>query len=109
VLENAITYAPGPIQLQTGTSERRAFLAVRDHGRGIPSEEQEKVIERFHRGRSAPPGGSGLGLAIARDLAERWGGALSVQSADSGGTRVEVRFRVSSTTADGRTDDQEGM
>ena len=109
LLENAMTYAPGPIQLQTGTAERRAFVAVRDHGPGISSEEQGKVTERFYRGKTAPPGGSGLGLAIARDLAERWGGALSVQSAEGGGTRVEVRFRVASTPANGRTDDQEGM
>jgi signal transduction histidine kinase len=109
LLENAMTYAPGPIQLQTGSAERRAFVAVRDHGPGISSEEQGKVTERFFRGKAAPPGGSGLGLAIARDLAERWGGALSVQSAEGGGTRVEVRFRVASTTTNGRTDDQEHM
>jgi signal transduction histidine kinase len=110
LLENAMTYAPGPIDLQTGTAERRAFVAVRDHGPGIPSEEQGKVTERFFRGKTAPPGGSGLGLAIARDLAERWGGALSVQSADGGGTRIEVRFRVASMpTAGHRTADQEDM
>ena len=85
MIENAMTYAPGPIDVQTGTAERRAFVAVRDHGPGIPAEEQAKVTERFYRGKTAPPGGSGLGLAIARDLAERWGGALSVQSA--GGRR----------------------
>ncbi|MEO8423193.1 MAG: ATP-binding protein [Actinomycetota bacterium] len=108
LLENAMTYAPGPIDVQMGTAERRAFVAVRDHGPGIPSEEHAKVTERFYRGKTAPPGGSGLGLAIARDLAERWGGALSVQSAEGGGTRVEVRFRVASTPAGGRDDDQEG-
>jgi signal transduction histidine kinase len=47
-----------------------------------------------------------LGLAIAGDLAERWGGALSVQSADGGGTRIEVRFRVASTPASNLPDDQ---
>jgi signal transduction histidine kinase len=100
LLENAIAYAPGAIEVRTGIVERRAFLDVRDHGRGIPHEERAKVTERFYRGRNAPPGGSGLGLAIARELAERWGGALSVQDAERGGTRVEVRFRVSSTTDD---------
>jgi two-component system, OmpR family, sensor kinase len=105
LLENAMTYAPGAIELQTGTAERRAFVAVRDHGAGITLEEQTKVTERFYRGKTAPPGGSGLGLAIAGDLAERWGGALSVQSAEGGGIRVEVRFRVASAPANA-TDDQ---
>jgi signal transduction histidine kinase len=101
LLENAMTYAPGPIQLQTGTADRRAFVAVRDHGPGIPFEEQGRVTERFFRGKASPPGGSGLGLAIARDLSERWGGAMSVQSAEGGGTRVEVRLRVASTPGAG--------
>ena len=104
LIENAIRYAPGPIEIQTGTAERRSFLAVRDHGRGIPPEEREKVTERFFRGKTAPPGGSGLGLAIARELAERWGGGLSVRSADGGGARIEVRFRVvSGPSPNGKT------
>lgn len=97
LVDNAVTYAPGAIELSTGTLERRAFVAVRDHGPGIPTEEQSKVTERFYRGKAAPPGGSGLGLAIARDLAERWGGGLFVQSAEGGGTQVELRFRATST------------
>ena len=97
LLENAVTYAPGAIELHTGTANGRAFLAVRDHGAGIAPGERSKVTERFFRGSTAPPGGSGLGLAIARDLAERWGGALSLQEAEGGGTRVEVRFRAASS------------
>ena len=60
---------------------------------GIPTEEQQKVTERFYRGQGSPPGGSGLGLAIARDLAEKWGGDLAIVNPDDGGTRVDVRFR----------------
>jgi signal transduction histidine kinase len=82
-------------------------MAVRDHGPGIPAEEHAKVTERFYRGMAAPPGGSGLGLAIAGDLVERWGGALSVQSADGGGTRVEVPFRSVAAPAAGPNDEQE--
>lgn len=109
LLENAVTYAPGAIRLQTGTAERRAFVSVRDHGPGIPPEELRNVTERFYRGKSAPPGGSGLGLAIARDLAERWGGALSVEIAEGGGIRVEVRFRVSPARTDRRSPDLEEL
>ncbi len=100
LIENALTYAPGTIELQTGVADSRAFLAVRDHGPGIPHGEQTKVTERFYRGKTAPPGGSGLGLAIARDLAERWDGALSVRDADGGGTNVEVRFRLVSASSE---------
>jgi signal transduction histidine kinase len=92
VIDNAIHYAPGPIQIETGDNDGLAFIAIRDHGTGIPEEERSKVTERFYRGKGSPPGGSGLGLAIARDLAEKWGGTLSVENPPDGGTRVEARF-----------------
>ena len=101
-----MTYAPGAIELQTGTAERRALMAVRDHGPGIPAEEHAKVTDRCYRGKP-PPSGSGPRLAIAGDLAERLGGALSVQRADGGGTRVEVRFRAVAARAARPNDEQE--
>ena len=96
LLDNAIAYAPGIIEIETGAANGKAWIAVRDHGRGIPPAEQPRVIERFYRGRGTPPGGSGLGLAIATDLAQKWGASLAVSSPDGGGTRVEVRFRAAS-------------
>ncbi len=90
LLDNAISYAPGEIEVESGASDGRVFVAVRDHGSGIGSGDLDRVTERFYRGRGAPPGGSGLGLAIARELAEKWGGTLTVSGADGGGTRVEV-------------------
>lgn len=93
LVENAIVYAPGEIDVHTGVADGRAFLAVRDHGPGIPPEERPKVTERFYRGSRTPAGGSGLGLAIARDLAERWDGLLLVNEAEGGGTRIEVTFK----------------
>ncbi|MGE5227502.1 MAG: ATP-binding protein, partial [Planctomycetaceae bacterium] len=93
LLDNAIAYAPGPIDVTTGLDDGRAWFAVRDHGPGIPAGERDRVVERFYRGRSAPAGGSGLGLAIARELAEKWGGSLSVADTEGGGTEIRVRFR----------------
>jgi signal transduction histidine kinase len=59
-------------------------LVVADDGPGIPTEEQERIFERFYRApaRSSSDGpvGSGLGLPIARALAELHGGRLSVAS-----------------------------
>ena len=93
LLDNALAYAPGPIEITTGTSDRHSWLSVRDHGPGIPAEDRPRVVERFFRGRGAPTGGSGLGLAIARELAEKWGGDLTLSDAEGGGTLVTVRFR----------------
>ncbi len=86
LLDNALAYAPGLIEIETGPT----FVAVRDRGPGIPAPERERVVERFYRGRGAPSGGSGLGLAIVRDLAERWNGTVGVEAPDGGGTRVLV-------------------
>lgn len=93
LLDNAIAYAPGEVTIESGRADGRVFVAVQDRGPGIPADEIERVTERFYRGRRAPTGGSGLGLAIARQLAEKWGGELRIDSPEGGGTRVEVRLR----------------
>jgi signal transduction histidine kinase len=96
LLDNAIAYAPGEITVESGQQNGHAFVAVQDHGPGIPQDELARVTERFYRGKGTPTGGSGLGLAIARDLVEKWGGTLAVTSSAGEGTRVEVRLRSAS-------------
>jgi signal transduction histidine kinase len=90
VIDNALTHAPGAIELESEADGARIRLSVRDHGPGIPEDERARVTERFFRGRAAAPGGSGLGLAIASELAERWGGQLRVAATSGGGTVVDV-------------------
>jgi signal transduction histidine kinase len=92
LIDNAVAYAPGPVVIETGRVDGRAFLSVEDVGPGIAAVEGHRVTDRFFRGRGAPKGGTGLGLAIVRELAEKWGGSVVVESADGGGTRVEVRL-----------------
>jgi signal transduction histidine kinase len=92
LIDNALRYAPGPIEVRATEHGDRVGVSVADHGPGIPADEASRVTERFYRGRGAPTGGSGLGLAIARELAERWGGGLSV-GGDPSGARIDVWFR----------------
>ena len=92
LIDNALIHGPGRVEVSASANRERATVSVRDHGPGIPADEEARVTERFFRGRGAPAGGSGLGLAIARELAERWGGGVEVLS-DAGGTRVDVWFR----------------
>jgi signal transduction histidine kinase len=91
MIDNALSYAPGPVRIVAGAADGLVTLAVVDSGPGIAPEDLGRVTERFYRGRGVAPGGSGLGLAIVRELAERWGGGVAVESG-GGVTRVEVRL-----------------
>ena len=91
LVDNALSYAPGAVELSTRRSGDSAWIiSVQDHGPGISADEVEMVTERFYRGRGSAPGGSGLGLAIVRELAERWDGSVAVHSEIGHGTRVDV-------------------
>jgi signal transduction histidine kinase len=58
-------------------------FAVKDAGPGVPSEEKDKIFEKFYQvsaeGRSKPKG-TGLGLAISKALVELHGGKIWVES-----------------------------
>jgi len=98
LLENAIRYGSGPIQVTTDSDDGHASISVRDRGPGIPPDERDRVVERFYRGKGANGTGSGLGLAIARELAGHWGGALAIEAPHGGGAAITVRFALSSLT-----------
>ncbi len=71
----------------------KAHIAVEDTGPGIPEPERERVRQRFFRLPNSPGHGSGLGLAIVEEIAQLYGGALSISSGSGGrGARVTVRF-----------------
>jgi two-component system sensor histidine kinase MprB len=92
LLHNAVTYAPGPIEVSTATNDGLVSMTVRDHGPGIAEGELPHVTERFYRGSRERAKGSGLGLAIVSELAEQDGGSMRVSAAPGGGTIVEVSF-----------------
>lgn len=67
-------------------------LWVRDEGPGIPSDEQERIFDRFSRGRNARrrSEGAGLGLAIVRAVAGGHGGRVELTSDVGLGARFEL-------------------
>jgi signal transduction histidine kinase len=77
LVENAVAYATGRIELRASTDAATVSIDVLDDGPGVPPGEEEAVFERFHRGDAARSRrGTGLGLSIARTIAERHGGTL---------------------------------
>lgn len=78
--------------------ERRgdeAVFAVRDHGVGVPPEEQARIFEPFRRGaqaRGAAIPGVGLGLCVSRRIVEAHGGQIELESAPGLGSTFRVRL-----------------
>ncbi len=94
VLDNALKYSPPdtPIEVRAGTAGGMVWIDVVDHGQGIPAKDQERIFERFYRGRSTSQvPGSGLGLSIANSIVRAHGGELSVTSRPGNTTfRIEL-------------------
>ena len=91
LLENAVKYSPDGSEIFINVDERdgNVITSVCDRGIGIPADEISQVFERFHRGRqvsSTNYGGLGLGLYITRQIVERHGGTIWVESKEGSGT-----------------------
>jgi two-component system, sensor histidine kinase FlrB len=91
LLENALQVLgdSGEVRLGAGLSDGCAVFSVRDNGRGIPAELQERLFEPFYTTRAD---GTGLGLAIARGVARAHGGDIRLRSAPGEGS--EFTFRI---------------
>jgi PAS domain S-box-containing protein len=107
LLENAIKYSPdgGAVVLRVATGENGCLrLEVRDEGLGIPRADQERIFEKFYR---ADPllargvGGTGLGLYICRELVQRMGGEIEVESEPGEGSAFTVELPVRAAVAAG--------
>jgi len=84
----------GEIRVETFPLEGgNVGIRIRDSGKGMTEEEIERAFDPFYT--SKPVGqGTGLGLSIVRNLLERHGGSISLESPPEGGTLVELKFQL---------------
>ena len=85
LVENAVKYSPdgGRIELAVDSAEGGVLFRVADEGMGIPPDEQRRIFEKFYRldpNMVQGIGGTGLGLYICRELVERMGGKIWLES-----------------------------
>ncbi|MEN0047378.1 MAG: ATP-binding protein [Bacteroidota bacterium] len=88
-LSNAIKYtSKGVIELGCQLQADYVIFHVKDQGRGIATEHQEAIFERFHQigDENDTETGTGLGLAISKGFAELLGGKISVSSTEGEGS-----------------------
>jgi two-component system sensor histidine kinase KdpD len=87
LLDNALKHAPAgtPIAISAEPTEAGVAVAVADCGAGLPPGEEERIFEKFFRGRPGATRGAGLGLAICRGIVEAHGGRMQAGNRPGGG------------------------
>lgn len=95
LIDNAIKFACTRVVLRIGQQNGQAVLEVVDDGPGIPPEEREAVVRRFHRAEGAAGvEGTGLGLAVVSAIVHLHGFRLELDDAAPG---LIARLRMGAT------------
>jgi signal transduction histidine kinase len=90
LLDNACKWARARVIVGAQASNEQIVVTVDDDGPGIEPAMREAVLQRGVRADEASPG-SGFGLAIVRELAEVYGGSVSLSASPSGGLRAALQ------------------
>jgi signal transduction histidine kinase/CheY-like chemotaxis protein len=102
LVSNAVKFSErGEVRLDVVADHSQVMVSVTDPGIGIAPDEQELVFQEFHRSERSVQGGFGglgLGLAVCKQLVQRHGGSVGIESpvADGRGSRVYFTLPVMS-------------
>ena len=93
LLDNAVKYTPsgGTVTVEVKNYELFSAIRVADTGPGIPEGEQAKIFGRFYRAQGAwQTEGVGIGLFLTRQIAEKQGGYVKVESTPGKGSAFSL-------------------
>ena len=93
LLDNAAKYSPktSPVRIEASLAKQKIEIRVVDRGEGIPSQDAERIFERFYRvrvPRDHSIRGTGLGLSICKGIIDAHGGRIWVESTIDGGATI---------------------
>jgi signal transduction histidine kinase len=102
LLSNARKFStPGsPIAIEAIRRGGRVEISVQDHGRGIGSEHLDRIFEPFVQTDPATTreaGGLGTGLYLVKELCDRMGAHVRVESEEGFGSRFTVSLQIAGT------------
>src|SRR5262249_4429878 len=84
LVENSILHSPAWYGVLVGTSPD-GRVSVADRGPGISPADQERIFDRFWRGKGVQFEGAGLGLAIVKEIMNAHGGTVSAENSSPHG------------------------
>ena len=89
LVENALKYSEGKVEVHVLGTAKMATLEVRDEGQGIPMERRDEALEPFLRLSEGSPG-TGLGLHLVSQTAQLHGATLEMEDLQPSGFAVRV-------------------
>ena len=94
IVKNAIehSFPGGSVEVKGEENEVYTQIIIRDCGEGMTEEERRKLFQRFYKGASVKEDSVGIGLALAKEIIEKQGGYISVDSQMGKGTVFRIRF-----------------
>ena len=95
VLSNAIKYTPkGFVTIETAEEKDRFFITIKDTGIGIKAEDLPRVFEKGYTGYNghADKKATGIGLYLCRQMADKLGHTIRMESELGKGTKVWIGF-----------------
>lgn len=94
LIENAVKFSENkPIQILLNQENNHLILTIKDHGKGIPTEEINNVFQAFHRGSNVKDiKGSGIGLSLAILILKQNKIEFEIHSEVNQGTELTLSF-----------------
>ena len=95
-LTNAIRYSPDGAKVIIAIEPKDASLvfSVQDFGRGIEQKYHARIFEKFFQIPGSIPGGSGIGLTISKEIIEKQGGKVAMESEFGKGSKFSFELSV---------------
>ena len=97
ILSNAIKYTPkGFVTIETTEEKDRFFITIKDTGIGIKAEDLPRVFEKGYTGYNghADKKATGIGLYLCKQMADKLGHTIRVESELGKGTKVWIGFNL---------------
>ncbi len=96
IVKNCIEHTDetGYVKLSSEKNKLYTKIEISDNGSGIYPQDLPHIFERFYKGKNSDENSVGIGLALAKEIVEKNGGFITVDSALNKGTTFVIKFYI---------------
>lgn len=91
IYENAFKYGKKTVKVSSETLDKELLIRIEDDGKGIPAEQQSRILQRGQR-LDTNQAGQGIGLTVAAEIIHSYAGQLFIRQSNLGGACFEIHL-----------------